>query len=67
MVTGEKRERLMNCRTEELRELIQVYYRTRGWSPSGIPTPATLVEVGLWDFLTPESQGRITALAVTGS
>ena len=63
MATGEKRARLMNHRTQELRELIQVYYRTRGWSTSGIPTPATLKEIGLWDFLTGEARARITELA----
>ena len=49
MPTGEKRELLMKPRKEELRKLIQAYYRERGWSPSGIPTPATLKQIGLWD------------------
>jgi len=63
MPTGEKRELLMKHRKEELRKLIQAYYRERGWSPSGIPTPATLKQIGLWDFLTEEARARIGALA----
>jgi len=63
MPTGEKRELLMKHRKEELRKLIQAYYRERGWSPSGIPTPATLKQIGLWDFLTEEARTRIGALA----
>ena len=62
--TGEKRALLMNRRKERLRELIQAYYRERGWTPSGIPTPATLKEVGLWDFLTEEARARIVALTL---
>jgi aldehyde:ferredoxin oxidoreductase len=62
--TGEKREILMNHRKEQLRELIQAYYRERGWTPSGIPTPATLKQIGLWDFLTEEAKAKISALAV---
>jgi aldehyde:ferredoxin oxidoreductase len=64
--TMEKRELLMRHRKEQLRDLIQAYYRERGWTPSGIPTPATLKGIGLWDFLTEEARGRITALAETG-
>jgi aldehyde:ferredoxin oxidoreductase len=63
MPTGGKRELLMKHRKEELRKLIQVYYRERGWSPSGIPTSATLKQIGLWDFLTEEARTRIGALA----
>ena len=63
MPTAEKREPLMNSRKEQLRELIQVYYRERGWSASGIPTPETLKGIGLWNFLTEEARARITALA----
>jgi aldehyde:ferredoxin oxidoreductase len=62
--TGEKRELLMNHRKEQLRELIQAYYRERGWTPSGIPTPATLKAIGLWEFLTEEARVKITALTV---
>jgi aldehyde:ferredoxin oxidoreductase len=61
--TAAKREALMNRRTEDLRALIQAYYRERGWSTSGIPTLATLGEVGLWDFLTDEARTLIASLA----
>ena len=63
MSTSKKREVLMDRRKQLLHELIQVYYRTRGWNDSGIPTPATLKEIGLWDFLTDEARARIMALA----
>jgi aldehyde:ferredoxin oxidoreductase len=62
--TGEKRELLMSRRKEQLRELIRAYYRERGWTPSGIPTHATLKAIGLWDFLTEEAKAKITALTV---
>jgi aldehyde:ferredoxin oxidoreductase len=62
--TGEKRELLMNRRKEQLRELIQAYYRERGWTSDGIPTPAILKAIGLWDFLTEEARVKITALTV---
>ena len=62
MPTGEKRGILMKNRKEQLGDLIQAYYRERGWTPSGIPTPATLKEIGLWDFLTEEARTRIAAL-----
>ncbi|MBU1966420.1 MAG: hypothetical protein KKD24_11550 [Proteobacteria bacterium] len=62
--TAEKREILMKRRQEQLRELIQVYYRARGWSSSGIPTPETLKKIGLWEFLTAEARARI--LEMTG-
>ncbi|MFZ4438290.1 MAG: aldehyde ferredoxin oxidoreductase C-terminal domain-containing protein [Syntrophales bacterium] len=57
--TMEKRELLMKRRKEELRELIQVYYRARGWNSSGIPTPETLKKISLWDFLTAEARAKI--------
>ncbi len=63
MQTTAKREALMNRRREDLRALIQAYYRERGWSAAGIPTPATLKEIGLWDFLTEEARTKITSLA----
>jgi aldehyde:ferredoxin oxidoreductase len=63
MPTTGKREALMNSRKEELRALIQAYYRERGWNASGIPTPATLKGIGLWGFLTEEARARITSLA----
>jgi aldehyde:ferredoxin oxidoreductase len=62
--TGEKRELLMSHRKEQLRELIQAYYRERGWTTDGIPTPAILKQIGLWDFLTEEARVKITALTV---
>lgn len=63
MATAKKRERLMAGRRKELAELVRIYYRTRGWSERGIPAPATLQELGLWDFLTAAAQERIAALA----
>lgn len=63
MPTAEKRQRLMEGRRQELAELIQIYYRSRGWSERGIPTPSTLKEIGLWDLLTEMARERITALA----
>lgn len=61
--TAEKRELLMKTRREQLRKLIQVYYETRGWSVTGIPTVSTLKKLGLWDFLNRETQTTITELA----
>ena len=61
--TVRKRELLMNHRREQLRELIQTYYRERGWTPSGIPCAATLKDIGLWDLLTDEAKTRIETLA----
>jgi aldehyde:ferredoxin oxidoreductase len=63
MPTAEKRELLMDRRRGQLRELVQTYYRERGWTPSGIPTPATLQRLGLWDFLTDGVRQRIGQLA----
>ena len=63
MPTGEKRERLMNHRKEELRRLIEVYYEERGWNELGIPTVATLKHLGLWQFLTEETKSRISETA----
>ena len=61
--TSEKREMLMKRRKELLQELIQVYYRARGWNSSGIPTPETLKQIGLWGFLTEESKTKILEMA----
>ncbi len=61
--TGEKRAILMNRRKEELRRLVQVYYEERGWTPSGIPTVATLEKLGLWKFLTSATKKRLAELA----
>jgi aldehyde:ferredoxin oxidoreductase len=62
MATGEKRELLMQLRRGQLRRLIDVYYQERGWNPSGIPLPATLKELGLWEFLADEARTVITDL-----
>lgn len=62
--TAEKRELLMKRRKGQLRELIQVYYRARGWNSSGIPTPETLKKIGLWEFLTAEAKAKV--LEMTG-
>jgi aldehyde:ferredoxin oxidoreductase len=59
MTPAEKREILMSRRKERLRELIQAYYRVRGWNAFGIPTPETLKQIGLWEFLNGEARARI--------
>jgi len=59
MPPARKRERLMGRRKERLRELVQAYYRARGWTEEGIPTPETLKRIGLWAFLNQEAQARI--------
>jgi aldehyde:ferredoxin oxidoreductase len=61
--TAEKREHLMQYRKEQLRRLIQAYYRERGWTAAGVPTSATLRQVGLWSFLNEEAKAKISALA----
>lgn len=63
METTDKRERLLALRKDELKKLIQVYYEERGWTQTGIPTVGTLNKLGLWPFLTPEAQAKITELA----
>ena len=62
MHTDEKRLSLMHERKNRLRELIQAYYRERGWTPDGVPTPDTLKEIGLWPFLRADAKAEITAL-----
>jgi aldehyde:ferredoxin oxidoreductase len=62
MSTGEKRELLMNFRKEQLRKLIQAYYRERGWNSTGIPKVETLERVGLWDYLNVETKTKIIEL-----
>ena len=57
--SAEKRALLMSIRKERLRELVQVYYRVRGWNEEGVPTPATLKRIGLWEFLGKEAQAKI--------
>ncbi len=51
MTIREKRERLMAHRKDQLRKLIDIYYRERGWNCRGIPMPDTLRQLGLWEYL----------------
>jgi aldehyde:ferredoxin oxidoreductase len=62
MKSGEKREILMNARKGQLQELIQAYYRARGWDTEGIPTLETLKRIGLWDFLSEEAKTGIAKM-----
>ncbi len=62
METAGKREFLMKHRKEELRKLIAVYYAQRGWTATGIPTVATIKQIGLWNFLNEETRTKIAAL-----
>lgn len=62
METAEKRALLMKQRREELKELIGVYYRQRGWTERGIPTVETIRKIGLWDFLEEETRRTITRI-----
>jgi aldehyde:ferredoxin oxidoreductase len=62
MKTADKREILMKHRKEQLRQLISVYYQERGWTSAGIPTIATLQQIGLWNFLNAETRTRIIAM-----
>jgi aldehyde:ferredoxin oxidoreductase len=62
MSTADKREALMNSRKGDLRELIDIYYRMRGWNEQGIPTVGTLKRLGLWEFLNEETRERIIEL-----
>jgi aldehyde:ferredoxin oxidoreductase len=52
----------MNFRKEQLRDLIQAYYRERGWNSNGIPEVETLERVGLWDYLNKETKTKIMEL-----
>jgi aldehyde:ferredoxin oxidoreductase len=52
----------MNFRKEELRQLIAIYYRKRGWNEQGIPTVETLKRLELWEFLNEETRERISEL-----
>jgi len=60
MNTADKREILMKHRKEELRKLINVYYRERGWTDCGIPKMETLRQIGLWNFLSEQAKEIIT-------
>jgi len=62
MSTADKREALMNFRKGDLRELIDIYYRMRGWNEQGIPTVETLKRLGLWEFLNEETRESIIEL-----
>jgi len=62
MTTSQKRERLMRCRKDQLRRLIDIYYQERGWNPEGIPLPETLKRLGLWEFLNEEARSVIAQL-----
>lgn len=62
METAEKRALLMKQRREELKKLIGVYYRQRGWTERGIPTVETIRRIGLWDFLEEETKRTITRI-----
>ena len=61
--TTAKRENLLDLRKQELRKLIRTYYQERGWTSTGIPTAATLRDLGLWPFLTDEAKKTISELA----
>ncbi|HSW39799.1 MAG TPA: aldehyde ferredoxin oxidoreductase C-terminal domain-containing protein [Acidobacteriota bacterium] len=62
MTTAEKRSRLMEYRKKQLRLLIDLYYRERGWNSRGVPLPETLKRIGLWDFLSGEAKSSIVEL-----
>jgi len=49
----------MELRKGQLQELVQAYYRVRGWNREGIPTPETLKRIGLWPFLNEQVRSRI--------
>ncbi|MDD5169100.1 MAG: aldehyde ferredoxin oxidoreductase C-terminal domain-containing protein [Syntrophales bacterium] len=65
MKTEEKREKLICLRKGELKKLIGVYYQERGWTAAGIPTVATLKDLGLWPYLTDEAKTKITRLTAS--
>lgn len=58
-----RRSILMDHRKKELHRLIQVYYEERGWSERGIPRVETLQQLGLWAFLTEETQKTLQTLS----
>ena len=59
MPAAQKRGLLMDRRKGQLRELVQTYYRVRGWNEAGVPTPETLKRIGLWEFLNGEARAKI--------
>ncbi len=59
---AEKRELLMKHRKQELRSLIDMYYRKRGWNENGIPTVETLKQLGLWRFLNEGTRVKLVEL-----
>ena len=65
MPTGEKRDILMRHRKDQLTQLIQAYYRQRGWNDRGIPMVETLKRIGLWDFLNEATRTGILELSGT--
>jgi len=67
MPTAGKRKALMEHRKKELSALIALYYEKRGWTPSGVPTVATLERLGLWRFLKEETRREIVRLNQTTS
>ena len=62
MPVRRKREMLMGHRKSQLRKLIDIYYRERGWNSFGIPMPETLRSLGLWEFLDEEARSVILEL-----
>ncbi len=62
MASGEKRAILMAHRKKELTRLIQAYYAERGWNDIGVPTEATLQQIGLWELLTDAAKARVSEL-----
>jgi aldehyde:ferredoxin oxidoreductase len=63
MGTAEKLSILMKHRKDELRKLISVYYRQRGWTEAGIPKVETLKQIGLWPYLSDEAKATITGMS----
>jgi aldehyde:ferredoxin oxidoreductase len=62
MPVAERREILMRHRKDNLRRLIAMYYEKRGWDSFGIPTTATLQNLGLWKFLKQETRDRLAEI-----
>jgi aldehyde:ferredoxin oxidoreductase len=65
MPVPERRNRLMEHRKKELRRLIDIYYRERGWNSLGVPMPETLERLGLWKFLDEETRSELRKLTGT--